>query len=800
MSHSGGTKHRNAGGPFLTFDPGIGVTGSLSVNGQIAGTNVGLQVGSDTHLSGNLKIMNSGDVTKHWSLGVNSLGDLNITGIDTRKVYIDDAGSDGKHEFEGNGSYIQRRFGTRPYHALYRGNGNESSIAATEDADELGLISFGGYKTSSAVGAPARILATATEDWGASAMGAKLTFHTTDNTTDTRDERLVIDHDGQIGIGITNPLATLHIKPGTLRLQGSSGAGATLDMYADDGEDNADYWKIYAGDGGELTFKNFIGGSWQQYFTITPHATPASSTIAIPGSITCNSFTGDVTGNVTGNCSGTAATVTGAAQTNITSVGELTSLDVAGRISLDDSGTDGKTNVRGDGEIILYKFDDDDWPLLKLTRATGDSTSIASIGDEDELGGIDFRGYYTSTATGLGAEIRARAAETWDIDNLGTEIFFRTCSTGTNTPGTRLYISPAGYIGIGDTSPSHTLDVTGDINLTGGLSFDDGTAVTSIDNSTSLGTSDSKLATQKAIKAYVDSKDHSDAITSTSNGTSNEIVVYNSSTTVKGISGFTYDGNYMRINGADASYSTVAIKNNDDATTSGALALECAASTNYWSISPKSSDSRLYITYNGTNSLGAYLSTAGAWQTNANLPFTGMHRSVPDAMSVDEMMEHVGKIICATGFYKNLEDDGNKPTLFSSHPKIALSTKRKQKSVYGVISTREGDSRIFGDGYGWASLQKMETEERVMVNSLGEGGIWVCNINGNIENGDYITTCEVPGLGMKQDTEMLCNYTVAKITQDCNFRINAANYDVEEFEFEGKTYRKAFVGCTYHCG
>jgi hypothetical protein len=38
------------------------------------------------------------------------------------------------------------------------------------------------------------------------------------------------------------------------------------------------------------------------------------------GTITSNGFTGNVVGNVTGNVSGTAATVTGAAQSNITSV------------------------------------------------------------------------------------------------------------------------------------------------------------------------------------------------------------------------------------------------------------------------------------------------------------------------------------------------------------------------------------------------------------------------------------------------------------------------------------------------
>ena len=46
---------------------------------------------------------------------------------------------------------------------------------------------------------------------------------------------------------------------------------------------------------------------------------------------------GNVTGNVTGNVSGTSATVTGAAQTAITSVGSLTGLDVNGAVTISDN-------------------------------------------------------------------------------------------------------------------------------------------------------------------------------------------------------------------------------------------------------------------------------------------------------------------------------------------------------------------------------------------------------------------------------------------------------------------------------
>ncbi|CAK0768819.1 exported hypothetical protein [Gammaproteobacteria bacterium] len=57
-------------------------------------------------------------------------------------------------------------------------------------------------------------------------------------------------------------------------------------------------------------------------------------TNGIRGRVTGN-VVGSVTGNVTGNCSGTAATVTGAAQSAITSVGTLTGLTSSGTVIVD---------------------------------------------------------------------------------------------------------------------------------------------------------------------------------------------------------------------------------------------------------------------------------------------------------------------------------------------------------------------------------------------------------------------------------------------------------------------------------
>lgn len=189
--------------------------------------------------------------------------------------------------------------------------------------------------------------------------------------------------------------------------------------------------------------------------------------------------------------------------------------------------------------------------------------------------------------------------------------------------------------------------------------------------------------------------------------------------------------------------------------------------------------------------------------TNQNLAFTGQHRST----CLDELQKYkdkAGLIVVSVGTYNNLLGYNN-IEINEALPNIELSTIRKQKNVFGVISDSEDledTNRKYNHGaFGSVSLKKAgESDTRIIINSVGEGAIWVCNVNGNLKNGDYITTCEIPGYGMKQDDESLANYTVAKITCDCDFDLNSDLYECKEIEWEGKLYYCAFVGCTYHCG
>ena len=86
---------------------------------------------------------------------------------------------------------------------------------------------------------------------------------------------------------------------------------------------------------------------------------------------------------------------------------------------------------------------------------------------------------------------------------------------------------------------------------------------------------------------------------------------------------------------------------------------------------------------------------------------------------------------------------------------------------------------------------------RVIVNAVGEGAIWVTNVNGNFKNGDLITSSSIIGYGMRQKSSFIRNYTVGKITCDCSFDISSRVYRCEEFTFNGRIYKKALVGCIY---
>ena len=216
----------------------------------------------------------------------------------------------------------------------------------------------------------------------------------------------------------------------------------------------------------------------------------------------------------------------------------------------------------------------------------------------------------------------------------------------------------------------------------------------------------------------------------------------------------------------------------------------------------------LAISNSGTDYLGVANADAG---TGVNYSrqlyimyntFTGFHRcfTEDEKFNKDEPQlfknEYVGRIVISTGKIATDTKDNNDNTseweikydkegitIEDSLPMIELSRKKKDKRVFGVMGMpSRNNSRA----------------DRLIINSVGEGAIWVCNSNGNIENGDYITSSDYLGYGEKQDDDLLHNYTVGKATINCNFELDSPYYNC--FELEGTIYRIAFIACTYHCG
>ncbi len=177
------------------------------------------------------------------------------------------------------------------------------------------------------------------------------------------------------------------------------------------------------------------------------------------GTIT-GTFSGNITGNVTGNTSGTAATVTGAAQSNITSLGTLTTLTV--------------DNVIVNGTTIGHT---DDTDLITLA-----DTSVAFANNVDvnvaKAGGLQIAGTaVTSTAAELNIldGVTASATDLNLIDGItnGTVIASKAIITDSNKD-----ISGGRNITISGELDAATGDFSGNVDVGGTFSIA-GTNVTS---------------------------------------------------------------------------------------------------------------------------------------------------------------------------------------------------------------------------------------------------------------------------------------------------------------------------------
>ena len=169
--------------------------------------------------------------------------------------------------------------------------------------------------------------------------------------------------------------------------------------------------------------------------------------------------------------------------------------------------------------------------------------------------------------------------------------------------------------------------------------------------------------------------------------------------------------------------------------------------------------------------MGAQLDVAGHIRAGSQdiHTFTGQHRCFPDEPVEKGLIVSAKKnqFVKLNGFAVGEEAI----TIDESLPIVSLSNVVQDKACFGVVSSIEKStprrSQIVNGII--SDTKKEKGDNRAIVNSVGEGAIWVVNTGGSLESGDYITTSNVVGYGQKQGSEFLANYTVAKITMDCDF-------------------------------
>ena len=162
------------------------------------------------------------------------------------------------------------------------------------------------------------------------------------------------------------------------------------------------------------------------------------------GLLTATGFSGALTGNVTGNVSGTAATVTGAAQSAITSVGTLTGLALSGSATI--SGSAKKLT-------ITDTADNTSGGILALAHNKSSGTQA----DNDDAGRIYF---YADDDAGNAYEAGLIRTVATDVSNSSEDsrMYLYTYENGSQKNPLTL---DGSKVGIGTASPTAVLDVVG---------------------------------------------------------------------------------------------------------------------------------------------------------------------------------------------------------------------------------------------------------------------------------------------------------------------------------------------------
>ena len=167
-------------------------------------------------------------------------------------------------------------------------------------------------------------------------------------------------------------------------------------------------------------------------------------------------------------------------------------------------------------------------------------------------------------------------------------------------------------------------------------------------------------------------------------------------------------------------------------------------------------------------------------------PFTGAHEVLLAESFPTEVKP--GMIVSGTGqAHLRLTDDGD-VDLSSTLPTVKLAESAEDNAVLGVLV---GEITL-PDGH-WYS--PAAGDRFASVNALGEGRVWVTDVNGEIKVGDAITSSAIPGYGQRQSDDILHIYTLGKATETVDW-----DSVTDTVIFNGQEYKVYLLAVVYTSG
>jgi len=377
----------------LTYNPSTGLVTATGFSGNLTGTLQTAAQGNVTSL-GTLTVLNADNLRLDGNIlsSTDSNGNININPNGTGDVVV---GSDSLiiSAAEGESSTLMLRTDEGDDDGddwtITNATGNTLTINSDISGSAVAQITLTPHATvasSTTAIAGALTVAGVTTFSGAVNMSSQaatnvnidsgaidgVTIGTNSAVTDLRVDNIKVDgntisstdSNGNV-ILAPNGTGDVVANTDTLSISATEGEAASLLLQTDEGDDNGDDWTVTNTTANKLAFYSDISGSAVEHFSLTPHATVASSTAAFAGHVT---IAGDLT--ITGS-------TTTASSTNTTITDKL--IELANGASGSASGDVGLVLERGDDANVFIGWDESIDALVVGTGTfTGSSTGDLS--------------------------------------------------------------------------------------------------------------------------------------------------------------------------------------------------------------------------------------------------------------------------------------------------------------------------------------------------------------------------------------------------------------------------------------